>query len=263
MDSAWQKNMLFEQRFWLAIMKDHTEFILDALSSRETEEIEKATCLLRRFEELSQKPEQLARSEQATKELRQFKLHLLRRQLTDDLRFALSPTFINHMVNELDEYLRILSFLIKCEQPPPLHSLHHHLLWLPDAAGHAESLDMFLDGTEKPLKWKSRSFTRTFEAFYLKAIELTGFLRTGLTQYPALAKFNQDVRMELVIFQQFLKELEEWRITKEVLGIFGPKLADHMFREECYYLQKLAESGGTKPPPCSPLPKETESSSHA
>jgi len=44
------------------------------------------------------------------------------------------------------------------------------------------------------------------------------------------------------------------RLDKEALGTLAPRMADHMYREECYYLQKLSEVSDVKPPSCSPLP---------
>ena len=47
----------------------------------------------------------------ASQELREFKLKLLERQLAGTIDFLLTPSFVNHMVNELEEYLRILQAL--------------------------------------------------------------------------------------------------------------------------------------------------------
>jgi hypothetical protein len=94
------------------------------------------------------------------------------------------------MVNELDEYLRILSYLKKGEMPPTLHELHHHLIWLLDAAGHAGAISSNMDRIEKKIREKSDDFTKDFEAFYLKVVEMAGYLWTNLSTFPALEKFN-------------------------------------------------------------------------
>ena len=44
------------------------------------------------------------------------------------------------------------------------------------------------------------------------------------------------------LFKTFLNELEEMELSAEVLGTFTASMADHMAREEQYYLMKLAES---------------------
>ncbi len=92
------------------------------------------------------------------------------------------------------------------------------------------------------LKKKSDSFTKHFEQFYLKAIELTGYLRTNLQTFPALKKMNKDVKLEIQVFQTFLKEIEELEISSQMLSTFSTLMADHMMREEMYYLKKLEQS---------------------
>ena len=92
------------------------------------------------------------------------------------------------------------------------------------------------------MKEKSHKFTKHFEEFYIKATELTGYLRTNLTKFPALERFNNEVELEMRLFKTFLHELEEMELSAEVLGTFTAPMADHMAREEQYYLTKLAES---------------------
>ncbi|SHF35867.1 protein of unknown function [Seinonella peptonophila] len=230
----------YEQSFWLHILKDHCQFIYDALSPNEKKEAHRAKELYFHIQELiEERIYDLAASEKVAKRLRKFKLHLLKRLLTEEFAFHLSPTFINHMVNELEEYLRILSYLCQNKRVPPLHVLHQHLLWLPDAAGHATGLNENIDGTEKEWLKKTEIFTKHFEAFYLKAIELAGYLRTNCKDFPALRRFTQDVELEIKLFQRFLKEVEEMTTSKTLLGTIAPLMADHMYREECYYLEKL------------------------
>ncbi|WP_430510408.1 DUF2935 domain-containing protein [Gottfriedia solisilvae] len=53
---------------------------------------------------------------------------------------------------------------------------------------------------------------------------------------------NHDIKLEIELFQVFLNELEELEISHEVLGTFSALMADHMMREEMYYLKKLAQS---------------------
>ena len=46
----------------------------------------------------------------------------------------------------------------------------------------------------------------------------------------------------MTLFKCFLHELEELELSAQALGTFSPLMADHMSREECYYLMKLAET---------------------
>ncbi|MEK4028706.1 DUF2935 domain-containing protein [Pseudobacillus sp. FSL P4-0506] len=260
MVKSYAETAKFEHEFWLQVLGDHARFIHDSLAPTEQRDIKLAHHFIQAFDQLLESVRRgtddllaLSRlAEGETKKLRALKLDLIRRHLIGKVSIHLSPTFISHMVNELDEYMRLLNDLKIGEVPPIYHALHHHLLWLLDAAGHAGAISDNMDQIEKKIKQKSDSFTKDFEAFYLKAVEMTGFLRTALSTFPALDRFNQDTSLEIKLFMNFLREIEELEISKEALGTFAPLMADHMMREECYYLMKLAESTGLQMPSCDP-----------
>lgn len=245
------KSAVFEHQFWLQVLGDHSRFIHDSLYPSEKEDISKAASFIHHFDQLLSQVNSLNDSnaipfaknvEQSVEKLRTFKLSIIARHLTGEMKIHLTPTFINHMVNELEEYLLILDYLKQGEVPPIFHELHHHLIWLLDASGHAGAINDQMDGVEKRLKEKSSTFTKHFEQFYLKAVELAGYLRTNIQRFPALNRFNNEVEVEMGLFKTFLNELEEMELSAEVLGTFTASMADHMAREEQYYLMKLAES---------------------
>jgi predicted nucleotide-binding protein (sugar kinase/HSP70/actin superfamily) len=258
MDQVFERSARFEHRFWLQILGDHSRFIFEALAPIQKVEIEQAANFINIFDTLLEQAKsspltQLADQVEAeVLKLREFKLELIRQHLVGKIKIHLSPTFINHMVNELEEYVRILNHLKEGRVPPVYHELHHHLLWLLDAAGHSDAIYSNLDGVEKKLREKSKAFKKDFEGFYLKAVELAGYLRTNLTSFPALKKMTNDAQLEIKLFQNFLTELEELELSNQALGTFAPLMADHMYREECYYLMKLAESADIEPPNCDP-----------
>ena len=245
------KSAVFEHQFWLQILGDHSRFIHDSLYPSEKEDISKAASFIHQFDQLLSQVSSLHESnaihfannvEETVINLRAFKLSIIERHITSEMKIHLTPTFLNHMVNELEEYLRILNYLKEGKVPPIFHELHHHLIWLLDASGHAGAINDRLDGVERRLKEKSGIFTKHFDEFYLKAVELTGYLRTNILKFPALNRFNHDVEVEMGLFKTFLNELEEMELSAEVLGTFSASMADHMAREEQYYLMKLAES---------------------
>ncbi|MEY9972390.1 hypothetical protein ABH966_002764 [Lysinibacillus sp. RC46] len=251
--SNYLQHAMFEHRFWLRILKDHSQFIHDSLYPSETEDIKRASAFILQFSQLLAYVNSIEANnavsfsltvDEAVEQLKQFKFYLLRKQLTGNINTHLPPTFFNHMVNELEEYQNVLSYLKKGEVPPIFHELHHHLLWLLDASGHAGIIHDDLDGVERRLRQKSTTFAQHFEEFYLKAVELTGYLRSNIDSFPALTRFNHDVDIEMGLFKTFLRELEEMELSAEVLGTFTALMADHMLREEQYYLSKLAQSRG-------------------
>nr|WP_275983748.1 DUF2935 domain-containing protein [Paenibacillus hamazuiensis] len=254
------ESALFEHRFWLQVLGDHARFILNALPVKEQAEAARAAGFIEAFDRLLEAARgsapDIARLNRAAYEkageIRAFKLHLLRRHLTEQFDFNLPPTFVNHMVNEVEEYLRVLGALVAGELPPLYHETHHHIVWLVDAVGHAASIAGSLDFTEKRLIEMSQTFEKHFQDFYFKAVELAGYLRAQIGKFPALSRFNKEVELEMVLFMQFLGELEEMDLKLELLGTLSPLMADHMYREECYYLTKLSLVSEIKAPACDP-----------
>lgn len=253
---------LMEHRFWLQILGDHSRFIYESLAPKEAAHVRTAQHFIEVFDQLLEQArrnlngEELSRINQLAysyvQQLRAFKLELLREHLQGKLAIHLTPTFLNHMVNELEEYLRILSALVLSEPLPAFHPVHHHLLWLLDASGHAASIVGALDMREHKLKEKGQAFLKRFDAFYLKAVEMAGYLRAHLSQFPALARFNRDVKLEMLLFMEFLRELEEMEWNAQALDTMTALMADHMAREECYYLTKLALVSDIERPDCDP-----------
>ena len=58
------------------------------------------------------------------------------------------------MVNRVEEAMRLFSILGKGQMAPAVHPLHHDLLWLLDAAGHAGAIDASLDQVEPQLRMR-------------------------------------------------------------------------------------------------------------
>lgn len=259
---------LFEHRFWLQILGDHSSFIWNALSPKETQSIQTAQQFKQSFDTLLEfsrrsltEGELMMLNQQAlalTKQLRMFKLDLLKRMLTGKLTIGLTPTFINHMVNELDEYWRILNELVAGRPVPRYDAIHHDLLWLLDASGHAATISSDLDAVESRLLEKSQRFEIHFNLFYLKSIEMAGYMRTQLQDFPAFRKFHSDVNIEMKLFMAFLQELEDMELSAEVLDRLSPLIPDHMMREECYYLTKLAQLDLVPDPNCDPTKPRIE-----
>ncbi|PEE43777.1 DUF2935 domain-containing protein [Bacillus pseudomycoides] len=259
MNSTYEEIALFEHKFWLKVLGDHAQFLLDALAQNESEDIQKAMYFVQTFDRSLSNIHTVnliafaKDAHKVAKEIRKFKLNIIQKQLEGKIVIHFTPTFINHMVNEVEEYIMVLEYLIKGEVPPVFHELHYHLAWLTDAAGHAGAISGGLDLVEKRLKEKSEEYEKHFEQFYLKAVEMTGYLRAELHSFPALKKFTKDVSLEVTLFSRFLHELEELELSNQVLSLISGRMADHMAREECYYLLKLAQASGLEMPKCNPL----------
>lgn len=253
---------LFEHQFWLQILGDHSRFILNALSPLETDFIYQADSFSTLFDNLL-KTSRLPLSKEdlntlthqayaAAVKFREFKLNILSRQITIIINISLPPTFINHMINELDEYLFILTSLMNENRPPVTLPIHLHLLWLLDGSGHASTISSSLDMTQKELIEKSKKYSKEFNNLYLRTMEYSGYMRTGMYDFPSLDQLNSDADEIMISFRKFLQELETGIIQKKVLSNLSPLTPDHMLREECYYLTKLSMVSKIKEPECDP-----------
>ncbi|GLC29485.1 DUF2935 domain-containing protein [Clostridium omnivorum] len=259
---------LFEHHFWLQILGDHSRFILNALSPKEVTFIRQAEAFIDIFDNLLEKsrmqlsPEELSMLNKdaysAAVEIRKFKLHLLSEHIKGKITISLPPTFINHMLNELDSYLCILSSLLRGKAIKS-KDIELHLLWLPDGSGHASTIASQLDMTEKELIKLSKEYSVEFDNLYLKTIEFNGYTRTGIYDFPALKKLDTDADEIMTCFKDFLDNLKKEIIEKKVLGTLSPLAADHMSREECYYLTKLSMVSEAKAPECDPAKPRVES----
>lgn len=255
------KETLFEHQFWLQILGDHGKFIYNALAPSEKEKIEHVDYFIHIFDELLEQARKQLSDEQIyeltkiafsyAEEIRKFKLQIIKEHLVGNIKIELSPTFINHMVNEVEEYLRILHSLLKFEIPTE-HPLHYHRLWLPDASGHAGAIQCGLDPVEKDIRIKSKEFMKDFDDLYMKADEFKGYTRTGLMEFPTLTRLNHQAEFKIGMFMRFLKETEDLRLCKKAVGTLAPLLTDHMYREACYYLLKLSRVAEIKTPNCDP-----------
>lgn len=253
--------VIFEQRFWLQIMGDHARFIFYSLSPNEAEAIKQSKQFIEIFDDLldkarrqlsQQELEQLNRQAyEATYEFRKFKLKLMALTLTSGIKVYLPTSFFNHMINELEEYLFILASISEGENPL-FHPVHYHLRWLSDAVGHAASITAGLDEVEKDKIAKGNRYEKEFTDLYMKAVQAEGYLRTGLDNFPALERLNEQAEQTMLSFKELLEEILDMRLTGRLLGTFMPLMADHMAREECYYLLKLAQIAKTDIPDCDP-----------
>jgi len=255
-----RQSSLYEHRFWLQILGDHSRFIFNSLSSSEAKDVHTAEAFIASFDRLLEQARRAKSDAEAasinqpafalTTELRNFKLDLLERAILGKIAIGLTPTFLNHMVNELEEYLRILTELVAGRPVPTFNALHHDFLWLPDATGHAAAITSDLDQVEKRLMEQSRQYEKHFQQLYLKSIEMAGYMRTHLKDFPAFRRLHKEVDMEMKLFVGFLNELEQMQLSAESLDRISPLMPDHMMREECYYLTKLAQLGLVPNPDC-------------
>ena len=258
---------LFEHRFWLQIMGDHARFIFFSLAPSETEHIREAQRYIEAFDQLLKTVRQTGGTEavelnrqvyDTTYAFRKFKLQLLALTLRNELKVHLSSTFFNHMLNELEAYLLTINNMQDGESPV-FHPLHYSTLWLSDAIGHAASVASNLDAVEKDFIELAGEFEKQFTDLYIKTLEASGYMRTNMNDFPALDRLNQQSGVTTNRFKDFLEQVLRLRSDGTLLGTLMPLMADHMAREECYYLTKLSQSADNiSSPDCDPAKPRVE-----
>ncbi|MHB8170167.1 MAG: DUF2935 domain-containing protein [Thermincolia bacterium] len=122
------------------------------------------------------------------------------------------------MLNELEEYVVVLKALL-AGRFPVAHPVHYHLVWLLDGIGRAAAIAGRMDEVERKIIEKSQVFKNTFQGFYLKAVEMAGYLRTNVHRFPALERFNREVEGQMGLFMEFLLEIQQLRSSNRALGI--------------------------------------------
>ncbi len=243
---------VYELRFWLQILGDHARFIKYSLEPDQTNIsmiaanfIELLDRLLEKTRESKITKEPIMKSHlgeilQTTLSFRDFKRELLAERLKNKLVTALPPVFYNHMLNELECFLKVLTD-IECGQEKEENILGQHLLWSLDAAAHAAIIASDLDKVEYRLREMSIKFETAFDHDYIKAVELAGYFRSSPpSAAPVLEAYNRDMAFQMKEFMAFLEELKVGLKEQRISGRLWPLAVDHMYREECYYLSKIA-----------------------
>lgn len=265
-----ENNFRFELRFWLQIMGDHARFIKASLMPGDNNLVmitkdfiqlfDKMLAKVRPGSEMAPEGDLVGEITAGVISFREFKRELLSYRLRNLPVTSLTPTFYNHMLNELEQFLAVLA-TGPSEGAAKENILGEHLLWSLDVAGHATALAGGLDKAEYRLRAEAELFLSRFDELYLKVVELAGYYRSNPpTVQPVLEAFNLEMVKAMQDFMGYLEELKEEILKGRVLSGLSPLVPDHMYREECYYLHKVARSQtGIPQPECDPgRPRVTE-----
>ncbi len=229
--------------FWLGILRDHTIFIYNSLGPSEKEAARRAESLRYIFENLMKNPGGAAAGDaaRATRELIMFKTNLLARCLHCQVVIHLNPSDLNVMINEALEFFRILGELPPLSQDRAARLLHLMRLWIPDAATHSAMLYRVLDPDEHKLLQELQNYEWNFNLMFLKTILKTQMYEKLAADFPSLYEMipeaRQSVESHIVLLNAMERRLES--CTVENTG--SPLMADHMLREERYFLNQLTQ----------------------
>ncbi|KAA0546937.1 DUF2935 domain-containing protein [Bacillus sp. BGMRC 2118] len=244
-----------EHLFWLEILQDHAYFIRDHLSVSEDEYIQVAQQYILLFNELLQKlnnippatdyrdPTMIEFSKRAWTIAHgyfEFEGTLQALRIDNKINLNLSPTYMNGTLAENQEYLRILSYLTRGEQPVPLSLVDLMDLWLEDQLGHAVLFKNMLDPIEASASRQTDQYIGKYQTFIVQNHHLKGYLRFKKPGFPRQNEFALDVgkttlEMSQFIYSMVLKYREDKLLNKTTL-----RFLEHHFPETCYFIKKLS-----------------------
>lgn len=236
-----------EHEFWLHVLHDHLIFIAESSKV----DVPNLLELLDKSNELREGSPNTSEVLDLALSVRDLKRSLLARILRGEDVSHLPATFLNHTLNEIDHAIALFTAYEETGEVPVLPSLNHHHLWLSDAKGHAISIIQKLDPTEKPLMKKLKKLKKKFAMLFEKTHEFAGsvkpteleavggYLRSGVYDFPAIDKLDEDAKVTMLLFVHLLEEIHELKLADLVLGTFNAHLISHMLMEEEYYLSKI------------------------
>lgn len=241
-----------EIEFWTRIMRDHGVFQYSSLAPSEADAINTASYFINVFERLhaeaisnkTNTTNLVNNSKTAVTQFIDFKRYMLAKLMACNIQLRMTPSFLNHMINEAMEFLHVLN-LADGTMPynNTLENLRIHKIWLPDASGHANAVASELDGIESEHVKEAQEFCKRFDNLFKKSFEMYSmYERTGL-ENGTLHYFNQQVKNTLTDFIRFLEQIEQLKEECSIFssGTFSPQMPRHMMLEEGYYIFKINE----------------------
>jgi hypothetical protein len=248
-------NIKKEIEFWTRIMRDHGEFQYTSLAPNEYNYIKRARYFMDVFENLHEEarnlPDDISNKDAlslipknivALQQFVDFKREMLTMLVKCNIGLGLTPTFLNHMINEAMEYYRVLC-IIQGTIPynAALENIRLHKVWLPDASGHASAIASDLDAVESEFVYIGDKFSKRFRELFIKSYEMYKiFERTGV-ENGSLLYLNKEVEKEIDKFITYLESVEVLRESCNLLGSGTLKslIPNHMIREEQYYMNRI------------------------
>lgn len=245
---------LAEHPFWLEVLRDHCQFFRDSLALKDQALASRIDVFYQSFDhsltEIQTKQVQFP--EEATKRYRNYtvqfiylKQQILDQQMKGLVTMHMPPTFIDHMIREAMEYVAVIDQYLN---PSPLSdaelAMHSHLLWLPDAMGHAGGIRSKLDLQEFEQFEIASEWVNQFQILYLHALEMATKFRTRSVKIPSVNRFTRLSADKITEFRQYLLALKELIEEREVLSTLHPLMPDHMARESLYYCEKISQLVG-------------------
>lgn len=256
-----QNQIVFDSRFWLQLLGDRARLVFRSLSPDEIQEAQTVNQFIADLDALLKEARKELtedalkslgkRAERSVQDFRKYILYFLRRQITGDLVIDVNPATLNMIVNSAEIYLGILNAYLKGSQLS-FNSLILASIWLQNVYIDSIVIQNDIGIIYYEERQRAGEFASLFLNHYYTATIMDGLHRTGLSSFPALDKFNDQVQRIMISYAEYLVDLI-YLITKiEYIGSLSLLFVDSTYRQVCYYMTKLSEVSAIKPPACDP-----------
>lgn len=248
-------NIKKEISFWTENMKDHSSFQYHNITPEQQEDLEKAKHFITRFSQLNTEIKNISdrllsrkldviitKNIELLRNFIRFKEYLIAKLSQSGMELKLTPSLLNHMINEAVEYLNILAI---ARQGSPLNktleNIRLHTIWLRDSAGHGAAIATSLDPKEIILIATAEKFQKKFNNMSVKAFELYPLYNKAALKVEAISQFNELVEKEVRSFIRFIDSIRLLKVNLNVAENLQPIILEHIIKEENYYLQRIKE----------------------
>lgn len=241
-------------RFWLRVLQDHMIFIIKRSKQYE----QQARDFLNGLTELkqilmSEVPSDFSQFNEQVREIvegiRDFKRSILSDLVNQPQpHITLPPTFISHMLNELDKFRFIIHYVKANGEFPPANNLNEHTLWLLDIIGHLDGIKDNLDPVEKLLRKRLHEQKKIFKGLHHKALEFIGYFLNGVKSTRNVERLDVPSMEATILYLNLVKEILLLRSHNVALGVVDRHMLLHMIFEEIYYLKSLDGSAQSYDP---------------
>lgn len=250
-----------ENRFWLQVMAENALLIRNRFSPEKQKEISQANLLSQLFDALYNRATQNLNNDQltqlnsdaysATKNIRNYILLVIRKQLTEGLYVYYKPVFLNNLVSLADKYLYILGQHMQNRQPQFVPILQD-IFWLPIFYTESRLISDSLGEFQGVLRQKADAFTTNFTLYFQTALGLQGILRTELTDFPIMKQYRIEIRELLNTFAEYTVDLINLTRNQRLPGTITLLDLDFIYRKLCYYTTQLSVISNLQKPACDP-----------
>ena len=234
--------MQTEHAFWLHILEDHIHFMKDALLDTEqswkTTLDKQLTDWKHLYDSMSENVEYAQHALNWSKELHRIKRDLLYGRVTNTVEIRLKPTFISHMIRELNIYIFILEEYIESGKVPKLVNIDHHDTWALDAHGHLQILLNHIDPVEDLIRKRVKESKGELHSIWMKTLEFMDYIRQ-IGEFEGLKQLDLEAIDGTKRYLALISELTDLYDKELIESDLTTRMLNHMYDEQSYYLKKL------------------------